>query len=201
VISSKVSGQSDGFGLSAPRFYSFYENNVRIGNNLNPRGFISPISDNALNYYKYKLEGTYFEDGREICHIKVIPKRKYEPLFSGHINIVADEWRIHSVKLLLTKESQMEFVDTIRLEQLYRPLNKDTWFMSSQVIYPAIKFMGFDGYGSFVNIYSDFNIEPVFDKKTFNNTVLKYLDSSNKKTADYWEKARPLPLMDDEVRD
>ncbi len=63
VISSKVSGQSDGFGLSAPRFFSFYNNNVFIGENLNPRGFVSPIAENALNYYRYKLEGTYFEDG------------------------------------------------------------------------------------------------------------------------------------------
>jgi len=201
VISSKVSGRSNGFGLSAPRFLSLYDNNVFIGENLNSRGFISPISDNALNYYRYKLEGTFFEDGREISHIRVIPKRKYEPLFSGTINIVADAWRIHAVQLLLTKESQMELIDTLRIEQLYRPLNKDVWFISSQVIYPAIKILGFDAYGSFINIYSNFNIAPPFDKKTFNNTILKYTDSSNKKTMEYWEKARPVPLMADEVSD
>ncbi len=201
VISSKVSGQSDGFGLSAPRVRSFYNNNVSFGENLNPRGFVSPIAENALNYYRYKLEGAYFEDGREISHIKVIPKRTYEPLFSGYIDIVADDWRIHSVQLLLTKASQMEVIDTLRVEQLYRPLNKEVWYISSQVIYPAVRFLGFDAYGSFVNIYSDFTVEPVFDKKTFDNTILKYTDSSNKKTAEYWEKARPVPLMADEVKD
>ena len=201
VVSSKVSGQSDGFGLSAPRVRSFYNNNVSFGENLNPRGFVSPIAENALNYYRYKLEGAYFEDGREISHIKVIPKRTYEPLFSGYIDIVADDWRIHSVQLLLTKASQMEVIDTLRVEQLYRPLNKEVWYISSQVIYPAVKFLGFDAYGSFVNIYSNFTVEPVFDKKTFDNTILKYTDSSNKKTADYWEKTRPVPLMVDEVKD
>ena len=201
VISSKVSGQSDGFGLSAPRFRSFYANNVSFGENLNPRGFVSPIAENALNYYRYKLEGAYFEDGKEIAHIKVIPKRTYEPLFSGYIDIVADDWRIHSVQLFLTKASQMEVIDTLRVEQLYRPLNKEVWYISSQVIYPAVKFLGFDAWGSFVNIYSNFTVEPVFDKKTFDNTILKYTDSSNKKTAAYWEKARPVPLMADEVKD
>jgi hypothetical protein len=201
VISSKVSGQSDGFGLSAPGFFSFYNNNVFIGENLNPRGFVSPIAENALNFYRYKLEGTYFEDGREISHIKVTPKRKYEPLFNGYIDIVVDDWRIHSVNLLLTKASQMQLIDTLRLEQLYRPLNKDVWYISSQVVYPAVKILGFDAYGSFVNIYSDFNVEPVFDKNTFNNTILKYTDRSNKKNTDYWENARPVPLMADEVKD
>ena len=201
VISSKVSGQNDGFGLSAPRFFSLYNNNVFIGNNLNPRGFISPIAENALNFYKYKLEGTYFEDSREVSHIKVIPKRKYEPLFSGYIDIIADEWRIHSVQLLLTKSSQMELLDTLRLEQLYRPLNKDVWYMASQVIYPAVKMFGFDAYGSFINIYSGFNADPVFEKRSFGNTILKYTDSANKRTEEYWDKTRPVPLMTDEIKD
>jgi hypothetical protein len=201
VISSKVSGQSDGFGLSVPQFLSFYKNNVFIADNLNPRGFISPISENALNYYRYKLEGTYFEDGREISHIKVIPKRKQEPLFSGYIDIVADDWRIHSVQLLLTKASQMQLMDSLKIDQLYRPLNKDVWFISSQVNYLAIKILGFDAYGSFVNIYSNFNLQPAFEKQTFNSTILKYTDSSNKRTNEYWDKTRPVPLMTDEEND
>ena len=96
----KVSGQSDGYGLSAPQFISLYDNNIFIGENLNPRGFISPISDNAMNYYSYKYEGTFYEEGRQINKIKVVPKRKYEPLFSGYINIVEDDWRIHSFPVI-----------------------------------------------------------------------------------------------------
>ncbi len=201
VISSKVSGQSDGLGLAVPRIFSLYDNNIQIGSNLNPRGFISPISDNALNYYRYKLEGTFLEDGKQVSRIKIIPKRKYEPLFSGYINIVEDDWRIHSSDLLLTRQSQMEQLDTLRIVQMFRPLNQDEWFIFSQVIYPAIRMFGFDAYGSFVNIYSNVNTAPVFDKKTFDRTVLKYTDSSNKKSTAYWEKSRPVSLMEEEVMD
>lgn len=201
VISSKVSGQTGGYGLAAPGFLSMYDNNVNIGEGLNPRGFISPVADNALNYYKYKWEGSYTEDGREINRIKVIPKIKFEPLFSGYIHILEDEWRIHSVKLELTKSSQMELLDTLKLEQLYRPGNNDVWYVSSQVIYPALKILGFDIHGSFVNIYSNFDINPKIEKKTFTSTVLKYTDSATKKTDDYWEKYRPVPLMADEIKD
>lgn len=201
VISSKVSGQSDGYGLSAPQFFQFYENNIFIGRNLNPRGFISPISENALNYYKYKYEGSFYENGREINKIKVTPKRKYEPLFSGYINIVENEWRIHSLQLLLTRESQMELVDSLQIEQIYRPMANGVWAISSQVMYPSIKIFGFDAYGSFLNIYSNFNIDPKFDKKHFSNTVLRFLDSANKKSNAYWEEARPVPLMADEIYD
>jgi hypothetical protein len=201
VISSKVSGQSDAYGLSAPQFFSFYENNVQIGTNLNPRGFISPISENALSFYKYKYDGEFIEDGRQVTRISVIPRRKYEPLFSGYINIVEDEWRIHSLQLILTKESQMEFIDTLRIDQLYRPVQGDVWAISSQVLYPSAKIFGFDAYGSFINIYSNFNLEATFDKDYFTSTVIKYQDSSNRKDASYWETARPIPLMEDEMYD
>ncbi len=202
VISSKVSGQSDGLGLAVPRIFSLYDNNVSIGNRLNPRGFISPVSDNALNYYRYKYEGTFYEEGKQVSRIKVIPKRKYEPLFSGYISIIEDDWMLHSADLLLTKQSQMEQLDTLRLVQMFRPVTgSGTWFVSSQVLYPAVKMLGFDAHGSFVNVYSDVVIEPDFDKKLFDRTVLKYTDSSTKKTTEYWENNRPVPLLEDEIKD
>ncbi len=202
VISTKVSGQSGGFGfLSNPQIISFYQNNIDIAPNLNPRGFISPISNNAFHYYKYKFEGVFYEDGKEINRIKVIPKRKFEPVFSGYINITDGDWRIHSLQLTLTKESQMEFLDTFRIEQLYVPFEKDIWVIKSQVIYPAAKFFGFDGYGSFVNMYSKFDLDPQLAKKFFNNTVLKFDEGSNKKPADYWDSIRPIPLQLDETID
>ncbi|MEO5995430.1 MAG: DUF5686 and carboxypeptidase regulatory-like domain-containing protein [Chitinophagaceae bacterium] len=201
VTSTKVSGQSDAFGLSQPQILSFYENNIQIGVNLNPRGFVSPIADNALSYYKYKFLGVFIEEGKEINKIQVIPRKKYEPVFSGYINITEGDWRIHSVQLQLTKESQMEIIDTLRVDQLYFPLTQEVWVIKNQVIYPAVKFFGFDGYGSFVNVYSDFNLNPAFEKKFFNNTILKYIDSSNKRTTMYWDSIRPLPLQVEEITD
>lgn len=201
VLSTKVSGSSDGFGLSSPQIFSFYENNVDIGSNLNPRGFVSPIAAGALGFYRYKYEGSFTEDGREINHIKVIPKRKYEPLFSGYINITEGDWRIHSVQLQLTKQSQMQIIDTLNIDQLYVPYDNAVWVIKTQVIYPAVKMFGFDAFGSFVNVYSKFDVHPDFEKKFFNNIVLKYYEGSNKKPAQYWDSIRPVPLQAEELAD
>lgn len=199
VISTRVSGQKDAFGFSSPYFFSFYQNIVKL-NNLNPRGFISPISNNALNYYKYKFEGTFFENNQMINRIRVIPRRKYEPLFDGFINIVEDSWRIQSVALVLYKENQMQLVDTLRIEQLYIP-SGNTWVIKQQAMYPAIKFLGFDATGYFVQVYDKFNLNPVFPKNFFDNTFLKFQDSANKKPVAYWDTLRPLPLLEEEVKD
>lgn len=201
VISSRVSGQSNGFGLSAPRIFSFYDDNILIGDNLNPRGFISPISGNALHYYRYKLEGTFFEDQQLIYMIRVTPKRKFEPLFSGTISIVDGDWRIHSLSMELLKSSQMEFLDTLRIEQLYRPVDEKTWFISSQVVRPSVKLLGFDAYGSFVNVYSGLDLSPDFSRQKFGSTILKYHDSANRRASAYWDQNRPVPLLPEELQD
>ncbi|THU32439.1 carboxypeptidase-like regulatory domain-containing protein [Niastella caeni] len=201
VLSTKVSGKSDEFGLSTPQIISFYENNIQVGRNLNPRGFISPIASGALYYYRYQYEGSFTEDGREISRIRVIPKRRYEPLFSGYINITEGDWRIHSLQLRLTKASQMELIDSLNIEQLYVPYNNDVWVIKTQVLYPAVKVLGFDAFGSFVNVYSQFNIEPSFTPKFFNNTYLKIYEGSNKKPADFWDSIRPVPLQAEEIAD
>jgi hypothetical protein len=199
VLSTKVSGQSDAFGFSSPQIISFYQNNIRLGN-VNPRGFISPISNNALNYYRYHFEGTFFENGQMVNRIRVIPKRKYEPLFNGYINIIENEWRIQSVQLSLYKQNQLQLADTIKIEQLYVPLG-NVWIIKQQTIYPSVKILGFDVYGSFVQVYDKYTLNPVFEKKHFDNTVLKIYDSANKKPSAYWDSIRPLPLLQEEVND
>jgi hypothetical protein len=201
VLSTKVSGKSDEFGLITPQIVSFYDNNIEIGRNLNPRGFISPIAGSALNFYRYHYEGSFTEDGREINRIKVTPRRRYEPLFSGYINITEGDWRIHSLQLRLTKASQMELIDSLNIEQLYVPYNNDVWVIKTQVVYPAVKLLGFDAFGSFVNVYSQFNIEPSFAPKFFNNTYLKIYEGSNKKPSAFWDSIRPIPLQTEEIAD
>jgi len=200
VLSTKVSGRSSGFGFNIPQNINFYNNNIQIGEGLNPRGFISPLAGSALNYYRYRFEGTFYENGIEINRIKVTPKRAYEPLFTGYINITEGDWYIHSADLLLLKKQQMQLLDTLRITQQFVPA-RSTWVIKNQVIYPAGKVLGFDFFGNFLEVYDQFNLAPRFEKKFFNNTIVKYYDSSNKKSAAYWDSIRPVPLLKEEIRD
>jgi hypothetical protein len=200
VISTKVSGRSGAFGLSEPQIISFYQNNISIGEELNPRGFISPIANGALGFYKYKFEGTFYENGKEVSRIKVIPRRAYEPLFSGYINIIENEWRIQSVDLVLVRDQQMQLLDTLRIQQLYVP-SGNVWVIKNQVIYPSGNILGFDFFGSFVQVYDKFEMDPKFKPRFFDHTIIKFYDSSNKRSMAYWDSIRPLPLLAEEVRD
>jgi hypothetical protein len=200
VISSRKSG--GGFGLSFPAIISFYDNNVSaVITQMGPRGYISPIAENALAYYKYRLEGTFTEEGKTVNKIQVIPRRKQEPLFSGYIFITDDDWRIHSTDLLLTSEYQLELMDTLKIRQTHVPVTADIWRVKDQVMYISFNKFGFRMGGSFVNVYSDYNVHPDFPPKFFDNTFLKYDSAFDKQGHAYWDSTRPVPLETDEVKD
>jgi len=201
VQSSRVSG-SDGFGFTFPTFISFYQNNVTVfTDRLNPRGFVSPISDNAIYFYKFRFLGSFLENGKEINSIKVTPRRNFEPLFSGVINIIEGEWRIHSVDLFLTKKAQLEIIDTLQITQFYVPVSSDVWRVKNQLVHFTFAQLGIEAVANFVSVYSNYNLRPVFDKNFFNNVVIKYDTAVNKKSKAYWDTIRPMPLEKEEVKD
>lgn len=201
VISSRVSG-SGGFGFTFPTFISFYNNNVNVfAQQLNPRGFVSPIADGAIGFYRYKFMGSFFEDGKEINSIKVTPRRNYEPLFSGIINITEGDWRIHSLDLLLTKTSQLELLDTLAITQFHVPVNAEQWRVKNQLLHFNFNQFGIDAIGNFLNVYSNYELNPVFKKSDFDRVIIKYDTAVNKRSRNYWDSTRPVPLEKEEVKD
>jgi Family of unknown function (DUF5686)/CarboxypepD_reg-like domain len=201
VSSSRVSG-SGGFGFSFPAFISLYSNNVKVfTDRINPRGFVSPIADGAIGFYKFKFLGTFWEDGKAINSIRVTPRRTYEPLFTGIINITDDDWRIHSFDLQLTKTAQLELLDTLRITQQHVPVTKEVWRVKNQLLYFNFKQFGIDAVGNFLNVYSNYNITPSFKNKFFDNIIIKYDTAVNKRSKAFWDTARAVPLEREEQLD
>ena len=202
IHSVRESGNPGGVGFSQfPSVITFYENNIALFGRSS-RGYMSPISDNAMNYYKYKLLGQFEEGGHTIYKIKVTQKRPFEPCFNGDMYIVDDDYTVHSANLTLTRESGMDRLDTFRISQLYLPLRDSTWVIKSQVIYFTIKILGFDALGSLVTVYNRQKVnEPIADTMFSGKVISAYDKVANKKDTTYWEANRPIPLQADEKRD
>lgn len=199
IHSVRESGNPNGLGFSSiPPVISFYQNNIGI---FSPRGFISPISDNALSYYKYKLLGEYKEDGRVINKIQVMGKRQYEPVFYGTIYIVDGDWAIQGLDMWLTKKANLDMVDSVRITQLFLPVKEDVWVGKSQVLYLTIGMMGLDFTGNFATVYDNQKVnEPIADS-IFNDKYLSTYDpAATKKDTTFWTAARPIPLENDELK-
>lgn len=201
VIASKTAGDNKGYSYNTALSsnYNFYDNTVNIEINL-----ISPIANNAMNYYKYKLEGTFFDqNNQQINKIKVIPKRDKEPVFEGYIYIVEDSWAIYAVDLVV-KGYRMnnEFTETLQLKQNfdYNSTNK-IWAKSSQSISFVAGAFGIQFIGNFNHVFSNYNFVDSFDKKTFTKEIIKIENDANKKDTQYWNTIRPIPLTEEEIVD
>lgn len=201
IIASKVSGDDNGFSFNnaSDVDYNFYNNTVELGNQI-----VSPIADYAFNYYHYKLEGIFYDDiGNLINKIKVIPKRKNDHIFSGTIYIVEDQWSIYALELDITgQQAQIPVADVISLKQTFSYSVSDTfWVLISQSIDFKYSIFSIKGDGRFTAVYSDYNFNPNFTKKTFSREVLSFADQANKKDSTYWNSIRPVPLTNEETND
>ena len=201
IIASKVSGRDNGisFNRAEDANINFYENSVKFGNDL-----ISPISTNAFSYYKFKLEGSFYDkNGKLVNKIKLIPKRKNERVFNGFLYIVEDDWALYGADVSVTgAQVNIPIVDVLHLKQNYNySVGNDAWVLISQSIDFKVKFFGFKFDGRFSAAYSAYNFSPKFSENTFSNEVLSFEQNATKKDSVFWNKLRPVPLTSEEVKD
>lgn len=202
MVSSKVSGRNSAFSWNkaSDLKINFYNNLLLEGSGMSSRSFVSPIADNALFYYKYKLLGTTEENGITINKIEIIPRRKNDPVFRGIIYIADEIWRLVGTNVYLTEDAGINFVDTLNIGQQFIKV-EDVYLPSHTRFEFNGKALGFKFEGYFVGIYSNYNIHPNFPKNHFGAEILKITKSVNKKDSLFWMNNRPIPLTEEEKRD
>ncbi len=201
MISSKVSGSNRMFSFN--RAYAlqvnFYQNQQNWPG-LSNRGVISPIADNALSFYKYKLLGTTAENGMTVNKIQVIAKRDHDPVFEGYIYIIDGSWRLYSTNLTITKKANINFLDTLNIKEQFTAVKRDTWVPSNIEINFTGGFLKFRFGGYLVSFYKDYNLDPQFNNKKFEEKI-RITSQVMKKDSSYWNSQRPIPLTDEEKTD
>jgi hypothetical protein len=201
IIASKISGNNKGYSYNTASLstYNFYDNTLKFEVNL-----ISPIADNAFNYYKYKLEGSFFDSNKQqIFKIKVLPKRDKEPVFEGYIYIVDDSFAIYAIDLdIKGYRMKNEFTEVMTIKQSfsYNTANK-IWSKNAQTLSFNAGAFGVKFSGNFNYVYSNYEFPSAFTKKTFTNEIVSFDANANKKDDAFWNQIRPIPLTIEESTD
>lgn len=198
MIASRIAGQKQGFSFNRVEdvFINFYEPTVKIGY-YSERPFVSPIAPLAMLSYRYKYIGTLTVDGKEVYKIQITPQRKGDPLFRGIIYISSADHQIYGVDMYITKDAQIEFVDTLFLQQ--EMVNANNIYMPLQLkLYSHIKVFGFGATDMSVATMSNYNVNKEFGKNFFNYEVFNIQKDANKKDTQYWSTTRTVVLTDEE---
>lgn len=192
IVASKVSGNDNGvsFNTAMDVDFNFYENTIELGINT-----VSPIANNAFSYYRYKLEGVFYDDkGHLINIINVTPKRDNDPVYSGKIYIVEDQWSIYGIELDITGEKcRIPAIDSLTLKQNFSFSDQDNlWSLNSQSIDFKINFFGFKANGRFTAVYTNYEYNQDLTKQDFGRELVFFEKEANKKDSVYWEKRAPF---------
>ena len=201
ITASKVSGDDNGFSFNTAldANFNFYQNTVELGVQV-----VSPIADFAFSNYRYKLEGTFYDDNNNLINkIAVIPKQKNDPVFSGYIYIVEDQWTIYGTELEITgAQAGIPAADRFVLTQNFKYSAQDQiWALISQNFDFEYGIFGIKGNGKFTAIFSNYIFNSNITKRNFNRELVSFVENANKKDSAYWTMKRPVPLTTEEIQD
>ncbi|MDX2129394.1 MAG: DUF5686 family protein [Chloroherpetonaceae bacterium] len=124
------------------RTIDFSEERVRIFGN----GFISPIANDALEYYGFQFVDTRKSGDMEIHTLKLIPRNKYVPLFNGEIKIDGKKYALIGIdvkpnpsgfKLPYIKSLSLAYKQTQELQS--DTMNNEVWLPSTQYLEGSLK--------------------------------------------------------------
>lgn len=202
LVKSRISGnnRSFSFNRASDLQLNFYENTHQIISGLSPRPFISPISDYAFQYYRYRYLGFSEIEGNMVNKIQVIPRRKGEPLMNGVIYLLEGEGRIVGVDLEVDSSYNLQFVNSLKIQQQFFQENSGKWYSSGAALFFDVEFLGVKIEGNFIAHYLDYQeIGP--DESINFNEKLKIQAEAVETDTSYWNRFRPVPLHEEEIKD
>jgi len=145
VLSVRTVGEPDSNFTTGFIQGSFYHPEVA--------GAISPFSPRAFAYYRFRLDGVFYENGREINKIRVMPRSRGDDVFDGYLYVVEHQWSIHSLTLITYKQG-IKFT----LSQIYEPIQESVWLPVSHQFTISGSMLGFGGEYKYLATVSDYKI-------------------------------------------
>ncbi|SDC75257.1 CarboxypepD_reg-like domain-containing protein [Algoriphagus faecimaris] len=173
VISIRTNGDNQSTSPAPYIQTSFYQDKINE--------IVSPLSRMAFQYYKFRYEGSFFDQDVLVSKIRVTPRSKGEQVFEGHIYIIEDLWAIHSLDL---ETSYLGF--QIEAKQQYAPVAENVWMPFTHTYRFGGKFFGFEGEFNYLASTNDYEI-------TLNPDLIQTPDIIDEKVEEVPESKTNLP--------
>ncbi len=178
--------------------FNFYDNLMSL-DKLNEIPVVSPLHLTSILTYKFKLEETTMLNGKFLYKIAVTPRKKGNASWEGYIWVLDEAFSIMKVDLELGNEGLL-ILNSFKIKQEYEFIQDSIIVLKNQVFDYTSKggkslFTG----NTEVN-YSNYSINPEFDKRFFKNEIVVTTQDAYDKDSSYWTKIRPLPLSLEEQK-
>lgn len=206
IKASKVAGVEN---ASVSQFMGDMYQNVNIYDNtilVFGKNFISPISDNALLFYKFYLIDSIVIDGHKCYQLQFKPRRKQELTFTGNLWAADTSFAIKQIEMSIADDANINFINATNVVQTYIQVDS-LWMMEKERLvidfnpFPIEQknknLMGI--YGRKTASYDNFKINQPKDDKFYSLTEnLVVAEDAFEKNEDFWDKNRHDTLSKNE---
>lgn len=175
---------------------NFYSDDIQFFN----RPLLSPIADNALNYYYYYIEDVVAFEDKHIYQISFAVDNKSNPGFFGRIYIADSTFNLVKVDIGLNDAANPGglFKDVRVVQQFIR-----TDGIAMPVDYRLFvegNVFGMAKFGFEINsILYNYKINTEIDPDVFDMAFLTVLPDADNKESYYWDGIQSIPNTDDEL--
>lgn len=110
--------------ISLSSFVNFYADEIGINNTR----FTSPLSEDALDEYEFKLISRELYDDKFIYVIEFMSVSNVYPGFVGTMSILEESYELTYIKAKPTSDDLIEFISNIEFEEKFEKMNSDYWY-------------------------------------------------------------------------
>ncbi len=200
IIKTKISGvgMDDGSMVtqlvgSTFQEYNFYQNWITIIN----KNFVSPIADGWRLYYDYDLLDSVYV-GDDFCYrLDFYPKSPLELAFTGSMWISKDGYGLKQIDASVGKESNVNFIDKIRIQQELTRTAIGPWLPAKNRVLINIGELSKNSAGLLAKFYTsnqNFIIDRPKDGKFYDKPIKIAEDAQLAESEVYWDSLRHEPL-------
>ncbi len=178
--------------------FNFFQNLLHL-DDLHQTPVASPISGPGILSYKYRLEEQYEEGGYKINKIRIIPRNIATTTLSGHIYVIDSLWLVQKLDLTMEKGNLLIY-DHFSISQEYEHPGDSICVLTNQVLNYGVKYKNETSEGSTVATFNDYDFNPQFPPKYFNNELAVTEQEAYDKDSTFWQSKRTEQLTPEEQK-
>ena len=197
----KIRGQEENnlyYTTTIKSNFNFFKNLIHL-DDLHQTPVSSPISTPGIFSYKYRLMDQYEEDGQKIHKIKIIPRNIATTTLEGYIYVIDSLWLIQKIELTMEKGNLLIY-DYFNITQHYEHPGDSICILSYQELNYGVKYSKYSSTCQTITTFSDYNFDPNFSPKLFNNELSVTEEDAYEKDSTFWNQKRQATLSAEEIK-
>ena len=163
--------------------------------------FISPISNEGINFYRYYIEDTLKIERDSCIHLQFLPNNQNDMGFRGDLYILKDSsLHVRRCEMTIPRQSNVNFVENVKILQEYAQLPDGQWVLSKDDMTTDLSLVSFMRSATVTRTtcLTDYSFDPL-PNKLFKGMTKEVTEAdAQMRDEEFWQQYRQVELTKSE---